>query len=226
MCALCSYVTVCFCGSMLSVHWYWISISASQFWRSVEHSCRLWHQTLGPLGTHHTHLQVQQGGPILWDARPYNRHSALWLSYGKAAGGQAFGAVYRDNWSWQGRKAASGKKCYQKWRAVELGPSALEITHCFPFVACVTFPGRIYLCRIYVDPGISPRVYQSLHACSGWGHRPGFEFRGISILLQWSHGVWRETARAFVFPKDCWWRSFCPVSYLILTDTATTLMPF
>lgn len=139
-----------------AVHRHWVPISAAQFWGSVEHSCRLWHQTLGPLGTYHTHLQVQQGGPILWDARPYNRHSALWLSNGKAAGGQAFGVVYRNHWSWQGRKLASGKKCYQKWGTVELGSLASEITRCFPCLACVTFAGRIYLCRIYIDLGISP----------------------------------------------------------------------
>lgn len=122
-------------GSVLPLD-IWLYTSASQFWRSVERSCRLWYQTPGPLGTNHTDLQVQQGHPILWDAGPYNRHSALWLSNGKAAGGQAFRAVYWNNWSWQGWNPSSDKKCCQTEGTVGLGSSASEVTHYFPEDVC------------------------------------------------------------------------------------------
>lgn len=88
---------------------------------------------------------------------------------------------------------------------VELGSSAMEITHFSPgeiwFSDCITFPGRIYHCRIYIDPGISPKVYQLLNISSGGCHQPGFEFKGISVLLQLSHVVWKETAHDNCVPQ-------------------------
>lgn len=77
--------------------------AAPHFRWPVEHSHGLWHQAAGPLGANHPCLQVQPGRPIFWNARSHHGHSALWVSDGETAGGQALGVVYRDNWSRQGR---------------------------------------------------------------------------------------------------------------------------
>lgn len=85
---------------------------------------------------------------------------------------------------------------------VELGSSAPEITHRFPaeiFRFHHFFKKKLSLQNLY-RPGDFPQSLSVSGCILSWRHQPGFELRGISVPLQFSPVVWRETAQGNCVP--------------------------